>query len=357
MKSKKILAGFLSVSILSLSSIAAFAANPTDLKAINEEGQVKEIMPQASFKSFTGTVREIKELKGVQGSKIVSVENESGQPANIIISDDTYILNNAEITVGSVITGFYDANAPMIMIFPPQYKAEVVAIENKEQNIKVDVFDKDLVSADNSLKLNISQETEIITKDGKAFTGQLENQKLVVIYGPSTRSIPAQTSPNKIVVLLESKDTGTSVGDDSALEIVVNNGKIEAPSAYTTEQGTVMVPLRAIAEALGFDVKWEGESKSIMLGKDISLTLDQDNYLNSNASNAAPIKLGTAPSLMKGTTFVPLSFFREVAHMNNAYVHEGQIVIDNGEITPYDTVNNFDGVTMTVKEGTASSTG
>ncbi|MPN07715.1 hypothetical protein SDC9_154986 [bioreactor metagenome] len=175
-----------------------------------------------------------------------------------------------------------------------------------------------MVSADNTIKLNISDATEIISQTGKSFKGDLENRKLVVLYGPSTRSIPAQTNPIKVIVL-----------DDAAdMDIIVDNKKIDGPRAYTNEQGTIMVPLRAAAEALGFEVAWDGESKSIMVGKGISLKIGQDNYIY---MKTAPIQLGTAPEAFEGRTFVPLNFFREVMRMNNAYVFEGQIVIDNGE--------------------------
>ena len=64
------------------------------------------------------------------------------------------ILNEEELEVGAKITGFYDASKPA-MIYPPQYPVEVIAV-NQDDNIKLDVFDQDLVSADGMLKLNIS---------------------------------------------------------------------------------------------------------------------------------------------------------------------------------------------------------
>ncbi|QUH21376.1 copper amine oxidase N-terminal domain-containing protein [Alkaliphilus sp. B6464] len=348
MKYKKALAGFLSLTIVSISGFTVFANNTGDLKAINDSGKIKEIMPireklnegeESYFNSFSGVVKEIRDFEGVEGSKFVLVEGEQGSLANIVISKDTYIVDDAEIAVGSTITGFYKANAPMIMIYPAQYNAEVVAVENKDQNIKVDVFNKDLISADNLLKLNISDDTEIILEDGEPFEGDLENRKLVVTYDVSTKSIPAQTNPIKIVVLFEQpvhpslelpeEETGTVIGDVSTMDIVVNDEKIDAPAAYTNEDGTVMVPLRGIAEALEFDVNWDNESQSIMLGKGISLKVGEDNYIY---MRTAPIELGTAPELVEGTTFVPLSFFKEVVRMNNAYVFEGQIVIDNAEV-------------------------
>lgn len=318
MKFKKVFAGFLSVSILSLSTITAFAAGPEDLRIISDAEQIKEILPQSYFNSFTGVVKKITDREGVKGSKMIYVINEEGLEANIIVSDDTYIVNNAEIMTGAVITGFYESNAPMIMIYPAQYNAKVVAVQSQAENVKVDMFGKDLVSADNTLKLNISDATEIISQTGKSFKGDLAGGKLVVLYGPSTRSIPAQTNPIKVIVL-----------DDAAdMDIIVDNKKIDGPRAYTNEQGTIMVPLRAAAEALGFEVAWDGESKSIMVGKGISLKIGQDNYIY---MKTAPIQLGTAPEAFEGRTFVPLNFFREVMRMNNAYVFEGQIVIDNGE--------------------------
>ncbi|MEG6615025.1 copper amine oxidase N-terminal domain-containing protein [Peptococcaceae bacterium 1198_IL3148] len=323
MNFKKIFAGLL-VTMLALPAVTAFAADTGDTTIVSD---VKQINEQSHFNSFTGTVKKVTEREGVAGSKLVLVENEKGIEANIIVSDDTYILNDVEIAVGSEITGYYDSNAPMIMIYPVQYSAEVVAIDSKDQNIKVDIFDKNLVSADHTLKLNISNDTEVISADGKSFAGRLASKKLVVIYDVATKSIPAQTTPTKVVVL-DGEQAIAPLYDVSTMEMVVNNEKIEAPAAYTNEQGTVMVPLRAIADALALDVQWDDQLKSIILDKGISLKVGEDNYLYMGNT---PIQLGTAPALVEGTTYVPLSFFRDVLQMNNAYVFEAQIVIDNGE--------------------------
>jgi hypothetical protein len=338
MKIKKAFAGLLTVTILSASTITAFAANLEDLKPINDLGQNKDIMPisiklneseKYYFNSFSGKVKEIADFHAVKGSKIVLVEDSAGGIANIIISKDTYVLDNADIIVGSEITGYYDANTPMIMIYPAQYSAEVVVVEGKDQdrNVKVDHFDKDLVSSDKKLKLNISDTTEIVLQDGTTFSGILDERKLVVTYGITTRSIPAQTNPTKIVVLFEKANT--AIGDVSKMDTVVNNKKIEAPAAYVNEKGTIMVPIRAIAEALGYDVIWNNEQRSVELGnKGISFKIGEDNYLY---LKTAPIQLGTAPEIKEGSTYVPISYFRDVLGMNNAYVFEAQIVIDNEE--------------------------
>ncbi len=293
-----------------------------------------DVEVKTEYKSFTGVVKKISTSESVEGNKIAYVEDKEGTPANIVITKDTYIVNNEKITEGATITGFYDANAPMLMIYPPQYKAEVVSVDKEGQNVKVSVFDKDLVSSDSWLKLNISKDTKIISQDGNTFDGELANRKLVVLYGITTRSIPAQTTPSEIVVL--SENTSDTINEltpgeipprvVSSMDIVVNDKKIEAPASFTDEHGTVMIPLRAAAEALGFDVKWNGAMKSVTLGNGISLTIGKDNYVY---MKTAPIQLGTAPIIVDGRTFVPVSFFKEVVRVKSANIVDSQIVIDN----------------------------
>ncbi|MDF2614197.1 MAG: copper amine oxidase family protein [Clostridia bacterium] len=323
MKLNKILTGFLSVSLFAFSAVTAFAADSEKLQVIKDDSQTNEEVNKIYFNSFTGVVKQITESEGENGLKYVLVQNEEGQEANLVISEETYILGDAKIAEGDVVTGFYDPNLPMIMIYPPQYKTIVAVVQKEGQNVKVDVFDEELLSADKLLKLNISPDTEIILQDGTAFKGELTNRKLVVVYGAATKSIPAQTTPSKIVVLFE--DTAP-LNSSSSMQVIVNEKLLSAEKAYINEHETVMVPLRAAAESAGFKVEWDEKLKSVMLGEDISLTINKDYYTYMNMS---PIKLGTAPILVEGKTFVPINFFKEVAHMDNAYILESQVVIEN----------------------------
>lgn len=343
MKFKQVLAGLMSLTIITASGVTAFA---NDIQTITNESDVKTALPinailnKFQFQSFTGKVTEIRVSEDNADRTYISVEGEGERLATILITKDTYVVSQDEIKVGDTVTGYYNGNAPMIMIYPPQYHAEVVVVNDTKEIIKVDVFDKDLVSSDNFLKLNISDETKIMLQNGEGFDGELTNRKLVVSYTVSTKSIPAQTTPSQIVVLYEDaehpiievdeNDDNVSevIGDVSKMDIVVENKKITAPSAYLNENGTVMVPIRAIAEALGSEVKWDDELKSVTIDKGISFTLGKDYYVY---MKTAPIKLGDAPELVDGHTFVPLSFFREVMKLNNAYVFEGQIDINTGE--------------------------
>lgn len=92
-------------------------------------------------------------------------------------------------------------NAPAILISPPQYPAIVISKNKEYQNVVVDYFNKELINSDGNLKLNIAPSTEVILTNNQPFTGVPGNRNLIVIYGPTTKSIPAKTTPYKIIVL------------------------------------------------------------------------------------------------------------------------------------------------------------
>jgi len=133
--------------------------------------------------------------------KLMSVENEYGTLVNFVVTPSTYFVDHVMMTIGDIVTGFYDANAAVPLIFPPQFRAIVMARNALYQNVKVDYFNDQLVSSDNNLKLNIAPWTQILLENGQAFTKIPTNRNLIVVYGATTRSIPAQTNPYKVIVM------------------------------------------------------------------------------------------------------------------------------------------------------------
>lgn len=132
--------------------------------------------------------------------KLISVENGAGGIANFVVSPTTYFVDQAMVAVGDRVTGYYNANAPIPLIYPPQYPALIMVKHTPSQNVKVDYFNSQLVSSDGQLKLNLSPSTQILMPNGQAFSKNIVNRNLIVIYGPATKSIPAQTTPYKIIV-------------------------------------------------------------------------------------------------------------------------------------------------------------
>ena len=161
----------------------------------------------AKFLSFHGVVTGINDFsisstgEGEGCYKLMSVQKESGDSVNFVVEPTTYFVDHVMVSIGDSVTGFYDANAPTPLIFPPQYRAIVMARDSRYQNVKVDYFNSDLVSSDNTLKLNIAPCTQMLLKNNQAFTSNPANRNLIVVYGPTTKSIPAQTVPYKIIVM------------------------------------------------------------------------------------------------------------------------------------------------------------
>jgi len=185
---------------------------------------------------------------------------------------------------------------------------------------------------------------------GRTLAEVLEGRNLRVLFGVSTDTLPRNTSPISVEILFESialplpepiewDGLDYSESASSALEpagftpiflngeIVVNNEIIEdAPAAvlHSTKQGLIMIPLRAVAEALDYDVRWNEDSQSIQLGVATHIWIGST---EAHRGRMAPIELSTAPVIMEGTTFVPIDFFREVLGQT-VYVFEGQVVIE-----------------------------
>lgn len=158
------------------------------------------------FGYFSGVLTRISDFWTGEGqqagcNKLFSVADRNESVVNFVVTPETYFVDNVMMKEGDPVIGFYDANAPVPLIYPPQYRAIVMAKLSPLQNVMVSHFDSQLVSSDGSLKLNLSPLTRIIMENGQAFTGSIANRNLVVLYGATTRSIPAQTTPYKIIVL------------------------------------------------------------------------------------------------------------------------------------------------------------
>lgn len=105
-----------------------------------------------------------------------------------------------------------------------------------------------------------------------------------------------------------------SVVSEAQRQFVVS-GKPLALDSYTTDNGTLMVPVRALAEALGFKVTWNDGAVNINDGEmQCDLRIGDENYLVYTAIKdavgmSAPFTLGSAPVLKNDLTYVPVKLF------------------------------------------------
>lgn len=133
-------------------------------------------------------------------SQMVSLRTNMGI-VNFRVNSQTLIIDNRQLRRGMEIVAYYDSNLPVPLIFPPQYHAQIVAVPGRNQQVMLNYFDRNLLAADRSLQLSIGSGTEIRTVNGQNFGCPPSDQWLLVFYSVTTRSIPPQTTPGRIVVL------------------------------------------------------------------------------------------------------------------------------------------------------------
>lgn len=120
---------------------------------------------------------------------------------NLTVTGETFVMENETIYPGDYITAFYDGSAPVPLIYPPRYAAiALVKRESDSGQYVLDYFDYSLTNSDNTLTLNMTSDTKIQLPNGQIFFGSVQNKLLLVEYRTSTRSIPAITTPEEIVV-------------------------------------------------------------------------------------------------------------------------------------------------------------
>ncbi|WP_411336335.1 hypothetical protein [Ruminococcus gauvreauii] len=156
-------------------------------------------MPYQSFVPVTGIIREITPMTGECCNRMISIMS-SGGITNFVVAPETFVVGCTRLRPGMRVAAFYDSDLPVPLIFPPQYRAEMITVLRPNENVKLDYFGKDLTSSDGTLSLNISRSTNVTTVNGQRFDCSPGGRILLVYYFNTTRSIPAQTTPEKIIV-------------------------------------------------------------------------------------------------------------------------------------------------------------
>ncbi|KRF21428.1 stalk domain-containing protein [Paenibacillus sp. Soil787] len=85
-----------------------------------------------------------------------------------------------------------------------------------------------------------------------------------------------------------------------------------ANDSLTNAEGVNLVPLRKVAEGLGYEVTWNQETYAAEMKKGAGWTsvfVGKDSYFY---AKMAPVTLGTAPVILNDTLYVPLKFVTDI---------------------------------------------
>lgn len=304
-------------------------AKAEQLKTIEGAAPIEEVQ-QPTYIKFEGTIKEIN-IKDKSYS--ILVENDSKDNLNklvsfitedvVLIEDDTMeFIQKEDLKKDMVVLVYYHKETPILMSYPPQLTPDAIVVRTKSFiNTVADKFDHDLISSDGSLRVNIHEDTEVVNKkNNEVDKDKIGSKDLIFSYINILESYPAQVNPKKIIVLRHNEP---EVMD----KVIINNEKTKLQNnLYKTEENVLMVPLRQIAEKLGYKVEWIHETKSVELTKDTQwakVTIGED-----SCSFAETLtKLEAAPELINSKTYVPLSFLERILISNTQYTAEGVLKI------------------------------
>lgn len=239
--------------------------------------------------------------------------NADGELINAIILDKTLIFDNAgnefaaaDLKEGVKVSLYTNVNEPMTLQLPVTYRPAVVIVETENAGfVDVDTYGADGVNAANTLQINDADKTG----------------DLIVFYTVSSRSIPALTTPSKVVSIPTGAD---SVGDGerpaevdyTKVKNVVVNGTAENMNIVVFN-GNLMLPVRQICEKMNYTVAWDSELAAVAVGSvpmGVNFVVGKNEY---NKARMAAQQLSSAPIIVAadeviGLTYVPVEFFSEI---------------------------------------------
>lgn len=360
LKMKKLVIFAIAASMLAASA-AAFAENDDIL---NQPAVIDDVLPtpviqgdimlisgapsvMPSYASHTAVVTEISEERIATTTNTDDAENFENT-INFNINKNTLVYEDvkgdkksvSDIKVGDKITVFTGAYEPTPMILPPQYVANVVIINSAAEGAKfadVDTYlenGEEFVNAANTLAVSTDEKTKVVDiEDKEVKDNSLANKDLIVFYTASTKSMPAKTTAEKIVVVGENETALKNIEaaktesipvpeaeptkapeENTAVDYskikTVKVGENNITNIYKNAEGTLMLPLREIAEAFDMSVKWDGKLKAVMINDGMySLQIGVNQY---GKGRMMPMELSAAPEITTDLTYVPVDYFTDV---------------------------------------------
>ncbi len=341
---KKILSAILSVGLMLTASVPSMASD------------VVVAQPQETMLVIEGTVKELLKDGDVL---MMNLDTKDLTLPNVTVNvfSDTYIVDNEQgipatsssIKVGDNICAYTEAR--MTRSIPPQVSAiAVITNIGKDKTVarymKVSEVTK---NNDGSIKVLSDDMQYLITILPTVSIAPFKTKQMVTIedigvgselfvwFDVMTLSIPAQATADKVVIIKTKADAKEpALGSPNEISIKKNAGLLKE-TAKLYVNGTelsiaetelfgkyeeVMVPLKVVAEQLGFTVEWIGETRTIVMRKGglwTEIQIGYDSYLKEGEvpNGLPPVHFGVAPALVNDRTYVPAVYFDYLFDNNN----------------------------------------
>ncbi|WP_165971922.1 DUF3298 domain-containing protein [Paenibacillus piri] len=297
--------------------------NEDGLVAVNMNIPVFEGLKDSKYQAQlndiieSGAMKDMESLK-TQAQEGAAAAQEAGQKMRPYTLDVMYEVKadgggaNANLVSVKIVTGVYTGGAhgmPRVNTYTVLDEAEAKSVQLK--NLFGDGYKE---TVNEQIRQEIAKHPDKYFKDG--FKGISDTQSFyvekgaaVIVFGAYEIAPYAAGTPEfRIPFSQPSRPASPSRLVVSGSELSVGDAAI-----YINDSGMTLAPLRAIAERLGWNVKWNGETQSAEISKGAqwtSLQTGKDAYIY---NKMAPFSLGQAPVIKEdGIMYVPLDFFSRV---------------------------------------------
>jgi hypothetical protein len=344
MNTKKLISIAL-ISMLLIGCSSAYANDSAEL-ILDEPVVVAEKLPTAV--SYSGVVNEVI-TEDDKIKAIIITEDGLNTDRRFNISEGTVVIDNesavaenlASIKKGDKIA----VHASPISTFsiPPQSSAYVILTNiQKKTPAKLIKVQEILKSEDDSLKITdvdnqyivtVAEDSVLLPYRTRQFVtiDSIEKEDNILVWSEiMTLSLPAQTTANSVVLLKgfdfgngakEQEDTSAEAPKLNKIIVSTQAGVISVmgkeiclepkETFYQNKNGVYMLPIRAISEALDYEVQWTSEGKRVDILKGaqtFNLYIGQKEC----GKQRMLLTLKDEPELNDGVTYVPVEFLTDV---------------------------------------------
>lgn len=149
--------------------------------------------------------------------------------------------------------------------------------------------------------------------------------------GRENAVVPAQTETRNEKTLREGNQTGETVETRERVEarkgpgVKVKGKEIKFDVPPVIKEGRTLIPVRAIMNGLGADVKWDEAAKTVTVTKgDVTIVITLDS--NKISVNGVEQAIDVPAQLISNRTFVPVRFVAQALKLNVAWDGETETV-------------------------------
>lgn len=325
---KKTLATILAIASLAVQG-AAFAEEDVLLISPNPAAAEEEFMAEYDKVELYGTANV------EEGYLYIATETGDvmlNTDANTVFVDGMGYKTSVEAIENGTMLKVIASNA-MTMSLPPQSYAHAIMLADDNGGFPIYAEVRSIMTDDN-------QNTVFSSKDGKydivygegmtqvepfatrnivMASDIKEGTRILVFAEVMTMSLPAMVPADRIVILPEVTEIV-----EAPYAVTVNGEEIDAGDAQEVfdKDGMILLPVRAIAEKMGLEVKWNDDLKAISVGTTpmgATFNIGENSYTK---ARMMPQTLSSAPVVENERTYVPVDFFTEIL--------DAQVSIENG---------------------------